>query len=50
MEKLQQKLDMLLDKYAIDKQVKLIDANHAEIEGNIVALLPWRVERRFVEM
>ena len=50
MEKLQQKLDMLLTKYSIDKKVKLIDPNYAEMDGSKVALLPWRTERRFVEL
>lgn len=50
MVKLQEKLDMLLEKYAVEKEVKLIDNGHVSINGNIVPLLPWRSERRFFEM
>lgn len=50
MKKLQEKLDFLLNKYSIDTPAKLLDARTAEIGAKTVALLPWRNERRFIEL
>lgn len=47
---LQKKLELLLDKYAVNRSVELLDATHVKIDGTVVPLLPWRAERRFTEL
>ena len=47
---LQKKLELLLDKYAVNRSVELLDATHASIDGTVVPLMPWRAERRFTEL
>lgn len=51
MNKLQEKLDFLLEKYAVNNKVEILGDNSAvKIKGKRYALLPWRNERRFVEL
>lgn len=51
MNKLQEKLDFLLEKYDVNKKVVLSDNNEAvAVNGETYALLPWRNERRFIEL
>ncbi len=51
MKKLQEKLDYLLDKYAVGKTAVLsVDGAFVTVNGKKYALLPWRNERRFVEL
>ncbi len=47
---MQKHLDMLLEKYGVDRRVTLIDDRHAEIDGQKIPTLPWRSERRFEEL
>ncbi len=48
---LQKKLDFLLDKYAVDsKAILSADNKTVEVNGRSYALLPWRYERRFIEL
>ncbi len=48
---LQEKLNFLLDKYAVNCRAVLAnDNNSVQIDGKTYALLPWRNERRFVEL
>ena len=51
MNKLQEKLDFLLDKYAVSGKAIIADDNSAvTVNGKKYALLPWRNERRFIEL
>ena len=51
MNKLQEKLDFLLDKYAVSGNALLSDDNSSvTVNGTKYALLPWRNERRFIEL
>lgn len=50
MNKLQEKLDFLLEKYSIDGSAVLKDLNTAIIDGTETPILPWRSERRIVEL
>ena len=51
MNKLQEKLDFLLDKYAVNVKAVIADDNSAvTVNGKDYALLPWRNERRFIEL
>jgi hypothetical protein len=50
MEKLQSALNFLLEKYSIGKKVTLTDETSAVIDGVSFDLLPWRNERRFLEL
>ncbi len=48
---LQEKLDFLLDKYAVSNKAVLSGDNKSvEVNGKKYALLPWRLERRFIEL
>ncbi len=48
---LQKKLDFLLDKYAVLNKATISSDNRSvEINGKSYALLPWRFERRFIEL
>ncbi len=48
---LQEKLNFLLDKYAVNCAATLSnDNNSLQIDGKTYALLPWRNERRFIEL
>ncbi len=48
---LQEKLNFLLDKYAVKNKAILSGDNQSvEVNGNQYALLPWRNERRFIEL
>lgn len=50
MKKLQKKLEFLLDKYDVAVKAELVSEKEAVIGGKNVRLLPWRNERRFIEM
>lgn len=50
MKKLQEKLEFLLDKYAVSTKAELLSEKEALINGEKVRLLPWRAERRFIEL
>ncbi len=51
MNKLQEKLNFLLDKYAVNSTASLsCDNQWVEVNGKKYALLPWRNERRFIEL
>lgn len=51
MNKLQEKLDFLLDKYAVSSKAIIADDNSSvTVNGTKYALLPWRNERRFIEL
>ncbi len=48
---LQTKLDFLLEKYAVDVKAVIADDNaRVTVDGESYALLPWRLERRFIEL
>ncbi len=48
---LQEKLNYLLEKYAVGGEVVLADDNSSvTVDGKKYALLPWRNERRFIEL
>lgn len=47
---LQEKLDLLLEKYSVDGRAELKDSKTVVIDGNALPLLPQRSERRFLEM
>ncbi len=48
---LQEKLNFLLDKYAVKNAAVLsCDNQSVEVNGKKYALLPWRNERRFIEL
>lgn len=50
MKKLQEKLDFLLDKYDVSAKAELLSEKEALVAGERKSLLPWRSERRFIEM
>ncbi|MGN1122433.1 MAG: hypothetical protein ACI4RV_08705 [Eubacteriales bacterium] len=50
MNALQEKLDFLIDKYAVDAKAVLTGTGSVEIDGKAVPLLPHRSERRFTEL
>ena len=50
MKVLQEKLDFLLKKYAIDTKAVLKDRNTVVIDGKEIPLLAHRIERRFIEL
>ena len=51
MNKLQEKLNFLLEKYAVKSDAVLSDDNkNVAVNGKKYALLPWRNERRFIEL
>ena len=50
MKVLQEKLDFLLDKYAVDAKAVLKDRNTVVIDGKEIPLLAHRCERRFIEL
>ena len=50
MKVLQEKLEFLLDKYAVDTKATLKDKNTVVIDGNEIPLLAHRCERRFIEL
>ena len=43
-------LEFLLDKYAVDKKVEILNRKEAMIDGVKCTLLPWRQERRIMEL
>ncbi len=48
---LQEKLNFLLEKYAVSNAATLADDNSSvTVNGKKYALLPWRNERRFIEL
>ena len=48
---LQQKLDFLLEKYAVPAKAALAaDGQTVTVNGSAYALLPWRCERRLIEL
>ncbi len=48
---LQEKLNFLLDKYAVANKATLsADNTSVEVNGTKYALLPWRLERRYIEL
>ncbi len=48
---LQEKLNFLLEKYAVKNAAILADDNNSvQIEGKNYAILPWRNERRYIEL
>lgn len=46
---MQNKLNMLLEKYSVGKKATL-DGNAVTVDGKTYPLLPWRAERRFTEL
>lgn len=50
MQKLQEKLDFLLEKYSVDVKAILKDKNTVIIDGKEIPTLPHRCERRFLEL
>ncbi len=50
MNKLQEKLDFLLDKYSVDVKAVLKDEKTVVIDGKQIAILSHRSERRFLEL
>ncbi|MBQ6902536.1 MAG: hypothetical protein IJN71_05970 [Oscillospiraceae bacterium] len=50
MKKLQEKLDFLLEKYAVNVKVEICDGKSAKFDGKVREIYPWRSERRFFEM
>ena len=50
MNKLQEKLDFLLEKYSVEKKAVLKDAKTVVIDGKEIPILSHRSERRFVEL
>ena len=48
---LQEKLDFLLDKYAVANKATLTeDGKCVTVAGKTYPILPWRSERRFAEL
>lgn len=43
-------LDYLLDKYEVKGSGKITDSGDLQIGDKVVGLLPWRMERRFLEL
>ncbi len=51
MNKLQEKLDFLLEKYAVKNKAVLAEDNQSvSVDGKEYKLLPWRNERRYIEL
>lgn len=50
MQKLQEKLEFLLDKYSVNKKAVLKDAETVLIDGKEIPLLSYKGERRFLEL
>ncbi|MBO4262911.1 MAG: hypothetical protein J5903_03910 [Clostridia bacterium] len=51
MNKLQEKLNFLLDKYAVKNSAEIsADGKTVKVADKTYALLPWRNERRFIEL
>ena len=50
MNRLQEKLDFLLEKYSVDTKVVLKDCKTVVINGMELPILSHRSERRFVEL
>ncbi len=50
MKKLQEKLEFLLEKYDVSAKAELISESEAVIDGKKKTLLPWRAERRIIEL
>ena len=50
MNKLQEKLNFLLDKYSVDAKATIISRDVAVINANETPLLSYRCERRFIEL
>lgn len=50
MQRLQEKLEFLLDKYSVDVEAVLQDCNTVVIDGKEIPLLSHRMERRFIEL
>lgn len=50
MKSVKEGIDFLLDKYNVNKCVEQADGETAVIDGKKCALLPWRCERRFIEL
>lgn len=50
MQRLQEKLEFLLDKYSVDVEAVLKDCNTVVIDGKEIPLLSHRMERRFIEL
>lgn len=47
---MQKGLDFLLNKYSVQSTAQLVDDRTVRIDGKDVPMLPWRSERRFVEL
>ncbi len=50
MKKLQEKLNFLLDKYDVSAKAELLSLEEALVDGKKKRLLPWRAERRIIEL
>ena len=50
MQKLQEKLEFLLDKYSVNAKVELKDCDTAVIDGKALPLMAYKSERRFLEL
>lgn len=50
MKSINEGIEFLTSKYAVAKKVELIDRETVSIDGKKSAILPWRCERRFVEL
>lgn len=50
MKTLREKLDLLLDKYSVEKKVILKDCKTVVMDGVEIPILPHRSERRFIEL
>ncbi len=50
MNMLTEKLEFLLDKYDVKSNIRILDCQSAELDGKTIHLLPWRSERRFLEL
>ena len=46
---LQEKLNFLLEKYSVETSATLKGNTAVIVDGNEIPLLPWRLERRFIE-
>lgn len=50
MNKLQEKLDFLIEKYSVDAKAELKSDSEVIVDGKNIPLLPHRYERRFIEL
>ena len=50
MNMLQEKLNFLLQKYDVNSNIQIVDCQNAVVDGKKIRLLPWRSERRFIEL